>query len=169
MALMKPEDAKVREVNDAEAPTVISLIATVYAEFPNCNLDVDRDEPQLKRPATAFRSWGGRFWVADLDGRILACCAFADRGETLEIKHLYVRREVRRHGLASRFVAMVEAEAASRGKRGVELWTDTRYADSHRLYERLGYQRGERTRKLDDASASVEYYFRKSIAPPVSA
>jgi hypothetical protein len=43
-------------------------------------------------------------------------------------------------------------------------WSDTRFTDAHRLYERLGYIRGG-TRDLGDVSRSVEYFFEKAIAP----
>ena len=55
--------------------------------------------------------------------------------------------------------------AESRGARFVELWSDTRFADAHRLYERLGYRKSGVTRELHDMSGSVEYHFRKELGP----
>jgi putative acetyltransferase len=60
----------------------------------------------------------------------------------------------------------VEVEARSRGVQAVELWSDTRFADAHRLYERRGYTRGPETRTLHDKSNSVEYYYRKYLNRP---
>jgi hypothetical protein len=58
---------------------------------------------------------------------------------------------------------MVEAEAATRGARALELWSDTRFADAHRLYARLGYERLPDARELHDLSHSVELHFRKVL------
>ncbi|MGZ4618494.1 MAG: hypothetical protein ACXV3F_07160 [Frankiaceae bacterium] len=41
----------------------------------------------------------------------------------------------------------------------VELWSDTRFANAHRLYERLGYVRTGRRRELHDLSRSTESEF----------
>jgi putative acetyltransferase len=57
----------------------------------------------------------------------------------------------------------VEEEARSRGAETLELWSDTRFVDAHRLYERLGYVRGEETRELHDLSRSTELYFQKAL------
>jgi len=51
----------------------------------------------------------------------------------------------------------------------VHLWTDTRFTDAHRLYERLGYARLDETRALHDRSGTVEYHYRKTIAPAMTA
>ena len=76
---------------------------------------------------------------------------------------LYVHRRWRKRGLGARLVALVEAEASARGAREVFLWSDTRFEDAHRLYERLGYTRAAETRELHDLSNTVEYQFRKAL------
>jgi len=45
------------------------------------------------------------------------------------------------------------------------LWTDTRFHQAHRFYERLGYQSDSRTRAIDDLSRSVEYFYSKRLKP----
>jgi len=42
-----------------------------------------------------------------------------------------------------------------------ELWSDTRFAEGHRFYERRGFTRGAVTRQLFDLSNSTEYHFEK--------
>jgi putative acetyltransferase len=79
------------------------------------------------------------------------------------LKSLYVARGVRRRGLGEQLVSLVEDESRRRGASFVELWTDARFLDAHRLYERLGYIRGPRTRELHDLSRSVELYYRKDL------
>jgi putative acetyltransferase len=134
----------------------MALIGAVYAEYPGCVLDVDGEAPHLRQPASAFERWGGELWVAEFDGRIVGCVGFADHCGRIELRSLYVAAGWRRAGLGGRLVSLVEEAALARGIECVELWTDTRFADAHRLYERLGYERGPQTRDLHDRSRSVE-------------
>ena len=156
---------RIREATDDDSAAVIRLIEEVFSEYPGCVLDVDREEPHLRRVAGAFREWGGNFWVAEEAGRIVACCGYrpARSGDAIELKHLYVGAAARRRGLGNRLSEMVEHEAAARRAPAVELWTDTRFTDAHRLYEARGYEKTGETRDLNDLSASVEYYFRKPL------
>ena len=80
-----------------------------------------------------------------------------------ELAKLYVAREARRQGLAGRLIAMVEAEARQRGAGFIELWSDARFFDAHRLYRRSGYVQGAASRALGDLSHSVEYHFTKAL------
>ena len=57
----------------------------------------------------------------------------------------------------------VEERARALGRTRVELWTDTRFIDAHRLYERLCYERGPETRALHDLSRTIEYFYRKLL------
>ena len=66
-------------------------------------------------------------------------------------------------GLGSRLVALVEHEALGRAMATVELWSDTRFIDAHRLYRSLGYDQLPGTRELHDLSDTVEYRFAKRL------
>lgn len=156
---------KIRDARDGDAAGLIALIGGVFAEYPGCVLELDHEMPQLRAIATAFGEHGGRFWVAELDGDIVGCCGIspADDPNGAELKHLYVDKRARRSGLGTRFVALVEREAAANGAAFVELWSDTRFLDAHRLYERLGYVRSAHTRELHDLSNSIEFHFKKQL------
>jgi GNAT superfamily N-acetyltransferase len=78
---------------------------------------------------------------------------------------LYVLAPWRRRGLGARFVALVEQEALSRDAVFVDLWTDTRFLDAHRLYRSLHYEQLLEVRNVDDLSASREFHFTKSLKP----
>ncbi len=57
-------------------------------------------------------------------------------------------------------------EKAARLVRGASrmlFWSDTRFMDAHRLYEKLGYARVGGTRDLGDISNSKEYCFEKGL------
>jgi putative acetyltransferase len=162
-----PDDLTIREARDDDASGLIALIGGVFAEYPGCVLDIDGELPELRSIATWFARLGGRFWSVESQGAIVACVGCSPSGESrgLELRKLYVRRDARRVGLGTRLSGLVEREARFRDDRFVELWSDTRFLDAHRLYERLGYVRGAQTRALHDLSDTVEYYFRKDLAP----
>lgn len=155
---------QIRDARDDDSWDLIGLIAACWAEYPGCILDVHAEEPWLLAPATAYAAEGGHLWVAEQDGRVVASVALKPaRDGSIALKSLYVARAARRRGLGDRLAQLVETEAHQRGARFVELWSDTRFLDAHRLYGRRGYVRGEHTRELHDISRSVEFYFRKEL------
>jgi hypothetical protein len=62
-------------------------------------------------------------------------------------------------------VALVENEAERRGASFVELWSDTRFTDAHRLYRSLGYRQLPDVRELHDLSSTREYRFARTLEP----
>jgi putative acetyltransferase len=157
-------DYLIRPVHDEDSTALIELIGACWSEYPGCVLDVDAEELWLRAPARAYREWAGAFWVVE-SGGVVACVGLKSHdGAVVELKSLYVARQDRRRGLGARLVGLVEMAAWRRGAALVQLWSDTRFTDAHRLYERLGYRRTGRTHDLHDLSASTEYQFTK-IAP----
>jgi GNAT superfamily N-acetyltransferase len=128
-------------------------------------LDVDGEEPWLRAPADAYQKYAGRLWVAELGGALVACAGLRplDRPGTVELKSLYVAAAARRRGLGELLVEIVESEARAWGAERVELWSDTRFTDGHRLYSRLGYEQVLGTRELHDLSRTTEYGFAKAL------
>jgi putative acetyltransferase len=103
--------------------------------------------------------------VAETEGVLVgsvACRPSAVAGG-LELQMLYVLAPWRRRGLGSRFVALVESEASRRRAAFVDLWSDTRFTDAHRLYQSLGYGQLPGVRELHDLSATREFHFIKSV------
>ena len=157
-------DLIIRSAHDGDSDGLITLIATVFAEYPDCILDVDGEMPELRKPAAAVREADGRWWVAELDGAIVGSVSISTvDGLAVELKRLYVAAAARRRGLGAHLVHLAESEAAHRAAHTIFLWTDTRFADAHRLYERLGYARSSGTRALHDASNTIEYHYAKDL------
>ncbi len=154
-----------RAVDDSDSAALIELVGTCWAAYPGCVLDIDGEEPWLRAPASAYRDWAGLMWVATLDGQVVACVGCRPHDGAMELKSLYVAPTARRRGLGARLSRLVEQEAGRRGARRMVLWSDTRFADAHRLYERLGYRRLSGLRELHDLSASVEYSYEKQLVP----
>ncbi|WP_169544904.1 GNAT family N-acetyltransferase [Sneathiella aquimaris] len=154
-----------RFAKDSDAEGLIALVAQCYAEYEGCILDVDGEEPQYRSIASFFADNGGLFWVAEQGGKIVGSVGFAPKKETAELKHLYVDSNVRRQGLASSLCQLVEDAVQERGLPTLYLWTDTRFENAHRLYEKRGFIGGAVTRTLSDLSQSVEYYYEKALRP----
>jgi putative acetyltransferase len=158
----------VRDARDDDQDALVELIGRCFAEYPGCVMDID-ELPELRAIASYSRAHGGRFWVVEEHGegapRVVACAGFTEVPGGLELKKLYVSRSARRRGLGGRLCALVEGAARERGAGFIELWSDTRFADAHRLYRGRGYRQSEETRELHDKSATVEYHFRLSIRP----
>jgi N-acetylglutamate synthase-like GNAT family acetyltransferase len=154
----------IRPVRDGDSAALIALIDACFAEYPGCVLDVDAEEPWLRAPASAYAAADGRMWVVELDGAVAACVGVKYLGKpTVELKNLYVAAAARRRGLGERLTRLVEAEAARHGAERVDLWSDSRFADAHRLYLRLGYAQLPDTRDLHDLSDTTEYSFTKVL------
>jgi putative acetyltransferase len=156
---------QIRDARDDDAWDLIGLVAGCWSEYPGCILDVHGEEPELLSIATAFRERGGRFWVAEDAGRLVGSVGMAPAPKpaaTLLLK-LYVARSARRQGLGGTLLKLVESEAAAIGSTAIEIWTDTRFIDAHRLYDLHGYVRNGATRELHDLSHSVEYHYLKAL------
>lgn len=162
MSLTSPP-ATLRAVADSDSAALIGLIEACWAPYPGCVLDVDAEEPWLLAPAAAYAEWGGVMWVATLDGAVVGCVGFKPYLNLAELKSLYVAAAARRRGLGERLTRLVEDAARRLGHRRIELWSDTRFIDAHRLYERLGYRRLPGTRELHDLSNSVERHYEKEL------
>lgn len=161
-------DVTIRSARDGDAGELVSLIGGCFSEYPGCVLDVEGEMPHLLAIATAYRKLGGCFWVAESERieRVVGSVGVVPSREDggVELRSLYVARPARRQGLGARLCGLVEAEGRRRGAPFVELWSDTRFLDAHRLYRQLGFTGGVRTRELRDLSETVEYYFRKELS-----
>ncbi len=157
---------RVREARDGDGYDLAALYGAVFAEYDGA-VFVMAEFPELRGIASAFRAAGGEFWVAarELHGKevVVGSVGYAAAGDGIELKKLYVAKSERKSGLGGTLVERVEQAARARGAAFIEFWSDTRFTTAHRFYHKRGYLKGERTRELHDASASVEYYFRKLL------
>jgi putative acetyltransferase len=157
----------VRAAEDSDAGGLIALVGSCFSEYEGCVLDTEHEMTHLLGVASHFAVVGGRAWVAVADGSVVgsvACRPTTDPGG-LELQMLYVLGPSRRRGLGARLVALVENEARRRGASFVELWSDTRFTDAHRLYRSLGYRQLPDVRELHDLSSTREYRFARTLEP----
>jgi GNAT superfamily N-acetyltransferase len=159
-----------RAVDGADTEQLIVLIGGVFDEYPGCVLDLDDLDADLLDPGAQVARSGGAWWVLPVardgeDARLMATvgCSAVVPGGTAELKRLYVGAEFRERGLGRALVEHVEAHARAGGASAIELWSDTRFLDAHRLYERLGYTATGQTRDLHDPSNTTEYRFVREL------
>jgi putative acetyltransferase len=154
-----------RPAADADAQDLFGLLSLCFAEYPGCFVDPHDDLPDLRYPGSSFDRRGGAFWVVDDErGRVCACVAvdFPEDGAA-ELHRLYVRPDQRGRGLGASLVLKVESRAREKGASRIFFWSDTRFTNAHRLYQRLGYVKVDGQRDLGDISNSVEYRFEKNL------
>ena len=144
-----------------DTPGILALIGEVYAEY-GCVLDAQTDERHLLEPGPYFRAHGGEFWVVEEGGRIRATAAVMLDEDAGELKTLYVHPSLRRQGWGRKLTMLAIAYARANGKRKMNLWSDTRFLDAHRLYRSMGFHETG-VRELHDSNNSVEYGFELSL------
>lgn len=88
---------------------------------------------------------GDRFFVAtDAAGAIVGTVAVSlERRTRLDggdcsLERLYVHPDARRRGLGAALLATAVTAARADGRRRMEIWSDKRFREAHRLYERAG-------------------------------
>jgi GNAT superfamily N-acetyltransferase len=128
-------------------------------------MDVDGENPELRRLAAYFTQTGGALWAAERDGQVCGMVAARpSRGDSWELCRMYVAADARGTGLADRLLATAEEFARFQGAARLHLWSDTRFDRAHRFYERHGFVRDGGIKALDDASNTLDFGYAKPIA-----
>ena len=155
----------VRPAADDDSWDVIALIGACWSEYPGCVMDVHGECRELLAPATAYQRDGGAFWVGvDRCGTVVATVGWRPLGPSaIALERLYVHQRWRRRGLAAMLADLVERAAAGCGATQIELWSDSRFTDAHRFYERRGYTRHGPDRELKDLSRTREHHYLKAL------
>lgn len=144
-----------------DALEIVSLVAEVWREY-DCTLNIDIEERHLLDPGDYFRQRGGDFWIVRENGILIATAAVSMEKDLAEMKTLYVKKEARGRGFGTQLTDLAIETAKERGAKRMELWSDTRFIDAHRLYERLGFVRFD-VRDLNDHNNTREYGYRRDI------
>lgn len=139
---------KLRRAVAEDSPAVAAVVRAVYDEF-----GFTWDEPGYHADLRDVEASYAAFYVAEVDGRILGTAGLTGFGS---LERLYVLPEARGKGAGSALLRAVAEEARGRGHRRLDIWTDKRLDDAHRLYERFGAQRS-RERLNDDPDKSAEW------------
>ncbi len=161
----------VRPALDSDADGIIALVESCWSEYEGCVMDLEVEMAHLRWVASHYAEAGGGAWLAvapggaSPGGTVVGSVAWNPVGPgTAELHLLYVAGPARHRGLGARLVRLVEATARRRGADRLELWSDTRFLDAHRLYRTLGYEKLPEVRELHDLSHSSEFHFTRSLA-----
>ena len=139
---------RIRRARAADSAAAAAVIRSVYDEY-GFTWDESGYHADLRDVEAAFAA----FFVDELDGRIVGTAGLSQHGS---LERFYVLAEVRGAGVGSALLTAVADEARRRGHAQLEIWSDKRFTDAHRLYQRHGARVvGERVH--DDPDSSHEW------------
>lgn len=156
---------QIEPVGYEAAAEVIELIHRVFDEYGFIWDPEDEFWDLLvEERAFPYRSPIGAMWVMRNDEGTVVGSIAANRidGPSVELHRLYLDSHLRGQGLGRKLFETAVEWARDHGAWRIELWSDTRFEDAHRLYERLGYVKTE-SRKLDDVNETVEFKFEREV------
>jgi putative acetyltransferase len=155
---------EIRTGLDPDGPAMAHLIATIFAEYPDCPF-VPAEFPELSAPASHYQSRGGQLWVATDKGALIGSLAVFETHEkgVFALAKVYVAMAARRSGIAALLLEKAETFAAAQGGRILTLWSDTRFTAGHAFYRRQGFQQEAGVKQLHDVAQSVEFRFSRPI------
>ena len=152
---------KIRPVIKKDVPQIIKLIGNIWAEY-DCVLATEKEDKYLLAPDDYFHSKNGEFWVVAEKNEIVATVGVVMLDEkTAELKSLYVIKEFRGQNLGANLIKLAVKFAAMKGRSEIILWSDTRFINAHRLYEKIGFKLLGK-RQLNDINKSVEIGFKRN-------
>lgn len=153
----------IRLATRADEPSIQHVIRTVYEEYgwPWYPQDYHKDLYNIR---AAYFDHGGAFWVAEHGGKVVGTTALevfdpfpgqegmvmvneAWRGAGCDcsVERLYLLSETRGLGIGSALWRHTIAAAKDLGRKRMEIWSDKRLHEAHKMYEKYGaVQIGER-------------------------
>lgn len=158
------ERITLRPARDDDGDAIGRLIASVFADYPNCPF-VPEEFPILARIASHFETKGGLMQVAEDAGVVVGSFGIAPthRPGVFELHKVYLARTHRGLGIAKALYDRALAFASARGAHRITLWTDTRFVEGHRFYEKAGFVRQPGLRALHDVAQSLEFHYRLDL------
>ena len=146
-----------------DAPGVVDLIGRVYREYGFVYVP-DVEVPDLFRFDQHYAPPRGVFFVVREEDVVVGSVGVERLdNDSAELHRLYLDSRLRGRGTGR---ALVEAALAWCREQRIPrmiLWSDTRFDQAHRLYERMGFQRtGERVLP-DDLNQTREYGFARPV------
>jgi GNAT superfamily N-acetyltransferase len=119
--------------DDAEA--IRSLTRAAYTKW----IGPDGREPKPMRADYEAAVRTHRFDLLCLEGALAALIETVDEGETLLVENVAVAPAHQGRGLGTRLLALADEIARAESKARLRLYTNARWTENIRLYQRLGY------------------------------
>lgn len=167
---------RVLPATNADCPGIVGVVKAVFDEY-GFTWEEEGYHADLYDVQSHYAEKGHAFFVAvsesgEVQGTIALRCFDpipGNPGGVMELNgkrrlsgtdcsldRLYVLPSARKQGLGSMLASAVIEEAKRRGKRKMEIWSDKRFVDAHRLYGRFGAV-SISDRILDDPDQSPEW------------
>lgn len=150
--------------NRDDVPGVIALIGRVFAEY-GFVYDPATEVPDLLAFECYYQPPHGELFVVR-QGDAIAGSVGVERidADTAELHRLYLDASLRGRGTGRALVENVLAWCRAHAVSRLILWSDTRFENAHRLYDRMGFhQTGERT-LAGDVNHTREYRFERAVS-----
>lgn len=132
--------AGIRLATNADRAAVQALVAEILAEF---ELVYDRagSDRTLEDIDAFYSRAGGRFWVVEEKGEIVATVAVRRKSaEVFELEKMYIRRAFRGKGLGKKLLEQAIQFARISGARRLELDTSSKLVAAFAMYEKRGFR-----------------------------
>jgi putative acetyltransferase len=148
---------RVRQADNRDVQAVVRVIRAVFDEF-EFTWDEQEYHADLYNLDHHYTSRGWPFFVAEIDGEVVGTVALGVfdpvpgdigcktlvngvvrvGGADCSLERLYVHPRARRQGVGKELLERTLDEARRQGRTLMELWSDKRFEEAHRLYQRLG-------------------------------
>lgn len=167
----------IRPATGADSLDAANVVRAVFDEY-GFTWDAEEYCADLYDLNTHYLSVGSKFWVAEVDGRVVGTTALelydplpGSLGEAVEVEgkvraagsdcsleRLYVHPEARGSGVGRGLLETTISEARTLGRAAMEVWSDKKLENAHRLYGHYGaIAIGDRI--CDDPDESPEWGF----------
>jgi GNAT superfamily N-acetyltransferase len=146
-----------------DAPEVIALIGRVFTEY-GLIYEPAAEVPDLIDFDAHYAAPHGAFFVARVGERIVGSVGVErlDR-DSAELHRLYLDAEFRGRGFGRALVETVVEWCRTRAVSRLVLWSDTRFEQAHRLYDRMGFCRTGERELPGDVNETREYRYERSL------
>jgi ribosomal protein S18 acetylase RimI-like enzyme len=112
-----------------------TVVDDLIPEKPDYDSPYEQDYHRIDQVYLTAR---GNFWIAWLEGVPTGHIAAEDKGDNIELRHMYVRNEYRRLGIGSLLVQALINHVKQQKVGVVELWTASD-GPGRILYKKLGF------------------------------
>jgi putative acetyltransferase len=167
----------IRPAVGEDSPAAAEVVHAVFQEY-GFSWDADDYCADLYDIQAHYLDEGDYFWIGETDGRIVGTTALelfetlpGVIGEAVELagqvragaadcslERLYVHPRARGQGLGRALLETTLSKAQELGRRAMEVWSDKKLLNAHRLYGHYGaIQIGDRI--CDDPDESPEWGF----------
>jgi GNAT superfamily N-acetyltransferase len=163
MDAVTAHEVVIEPARPTDVPAIVELIGRVFAEY-GFRWEPAMEVPDLFDLDRRYGGATGAFWVGRAGGRVVGSVGVERLADgQAELHRLYVEATLRRRGLGRALVETVLGWCRARGIPHLVLWSDTRFEQAHRLYERMGFVRTGERELPGDLNQTREYRYERPV------